>query len=229
MCALLPLSEEEILLKQINEDNLESHSSKLKYFSIKFLQYLRNRNFDESEKWLTKFEQECRKNDFSYYEPHFVLRKVWLLYHKSQFNEALVLLEGLNEWKKISFGCFYLFKSLLLLKLGKYDEAESVCYGRIVFHSLHSFSFSFVKFMKNDLPGAKELLQSWKIDIDINIILDYVCLYKIKWCDFNQKKNSSSRHEVGKSLKECVEMKKIIIEMFDIYFRHNFSFNLSLL
>ena len=84
--------------------------------------------------------------------------------------------------------------------------------------------------MKHDFSGAKELLESWNIDNDI--LLDYVCLYEMKWFDFNQKKNSPSlnqRHEVASSLKECVEMKKIIIEMYDDYFRHNFSFNFSLL
>ena len=231
LCTILRSSEEEKLLKQINEDHLESHSSKLKYFTIKYSQYLRNRNFDESEKWLTKFEQECRKYDISYYEPHLVLRKLWLLYWKSQFNEALELLEDL-EWKKVPFGNFYLIKSLLLLKLGKYDEAESVCDGRsdlIVFDSL---SLSFVKFMKHDFSGAKELLESWKINNVIKNILDYVCLYEIKWLDFNQKKNSSSLnqgHEVAKSLKECVKMKKIIIEKYDDYFRHSVGFDLSIL
>ena len=231
LCNFLPLSKQETLLKQINEDHLESHSSKLKYFTIKFLQYLRKRNFDESEKWLTKFEQECRKNDFSYYELHLVLRKAWLLYQKSQFNEALVLLEELDEWKQLLFWSFYIRKSLLLLKLGKYDEAESV-YDGISDLSIQSLSLSFVKFMKHDFFGTKELLESWKMVEGVRNILDYVCLYEIKWCDFNQKKNSSllnQRHEVGKSLKECVEMKKIIIEMFDFYFRHHFCFNLSLL
>ena len=226
----LSLLEQEILLKQINEDHLESHSSMLKYFSIRYLQYLRKRNFDESEKWLTKFEQECRKYDFSFYEPHLVFRKSWLLYWKSQFNEALELLEDLDEWKKVPFGFFYLFKSLLLLKLGKYDEAESVYDGRSDLNVLDSLSLSFVKFMKHDFSGAKELLESWNIDNDI--LLDYVCLYEIKWLDFNQKKNSSSlnqRHEVAKSLKECVEMKRTIIEMYDDYFRCRLSFNFSFL
>ena len=232
LCSLLSLSgDEETLLKQINEDHLESHSSKLKYFTIKYLQYVRNRNFDESEKWLTKFEQECRKNDFSYYEPHFVLHKVWLLYWKSQFNEALKLLEELDEWKKISFFIFYIQKSLLLLKLGKYDEAESVYNGfeKRNLDLLDSLSLSFVKFMKHDLPGAKELLKSWKMVEGVRNILDYVCLYEIKWCDFNRKKNSSSlnqTHEVAKSLKE---MKKIIIEMYDDFFRHTLAFNPSFL
>ena len=235
LCNLLSLSEVlngETLLKQINEDHLESHSSKLKYFSIRYLQYVRNRNFDESEKWLTKFEQECRKNDFSYYEPHLVFRKTWLLYQKSQFNEALELLEGLDEWIKLLFNSFYIKKSLLLLKLGKYDEAESVYDGRSDLIVLDSLSLSFVKFMKHDFSGAKEFLESWKIGIGINIILDYVCLYEIKWLDFNQKKNSSSlnqRHEVAKSLKECVEMKKIIIEMYDDHFKRYLSFNFSFL
>ena len=124
LCSFLSPLDEETLLKQINEDHLESLSSKLKYFSTRYLQYLMNRNFDESEKWLTKFEQGCRKNDFSYYEPHLVLRKSWLLYWKSQFNEALVLLEELDEWKRVSIGEFYFFKSLLLLKLHKYNEAD---------------------------------------------------------------------------------------------------------
>ena len=224
LCALVSLSEQETLLKKINEDHLESHSSKLKYFSIRYMQYLRNRNFDESEKWLTKFEQECKRYDISYYKPHLVLRKVWLLYQKSQFNEALELLEGFDEWKKISFGSFYLFKSLLLLKLGKYDEVESVYDGRKL-DLLDSLSLSFVKFMKHDFPGAKEFLESWKILIGINNILDYVCLYEMKWCDFNQKKNSSSlRDKVLKSLEECVEMKKAIIEKYDNYFRYRFIF-----
>ena len=234
LCSLLSLSgDEETLLKQINEDHLESHSSKLKYFTIKYLQYVRNRNFDESEKWLTKFEQECRKNDFSYYEPHFVFRKVWLLYWKSQFNEALKLLEELDEWKKISFFIFYIQKSLLLLKLEKYDEAESVYNGfeKRNLDLLDSLSLSFVKFMKHDLPGAKELLKSWKMVEGVRNIFNYVCLYEIKWCDFNRKKNSSSlnqTHEVAKSSKECVEMKKIIIE-YDDFFRHTLAFNPSFL
>ena len=232
LCSLLHSLDEETLLKQINEDHLESHSSKLKYFTIKFLQYLRKRNFDESEKWLTKFEQECRKYDFSYYEPHLVLRKVWLLYQKSQFNEALELLEELDEWKQLSFGSFYIQKSLLLLKLGKYDEAESVYDGKIVSNLLSFLSLSFVKFMKHDFSGAKEFLESWKIIVNINNILDYVCLYEMKWCDFNQKKNSSllnQKYEVAKSLKECVEMKKIIIKMYDDLFRRRFSFILNFL
>ena len=220
----------ETILKQINEHHLESHSSKLKYFSIRYLQYLRQRNFDESEKWLTKFEQECRKYNFCYYKPYLVLRKSWLLYWKSQFNEALVLLEDMDEGEKKLFSTFYLFKSLMLLKLGKFVEAESVFDGESNFDLLESLSLSFVKFMKHDFSGAKELLESWKIDIGINNILDYVCLYEMKWFDFSQKKNSSSLnqgHEVLKSLKECVEMKKIVIEMYDDYFRHNFCFNFS--
>ena len=232
LCNLLSLLGQEKLLKQINEGHLESHSSKLKYFSTRYLQYLRNRNFDESEKWLTKFEQECRNYDFSYYEPHLVLRKSWLLYWKSQFNEALVLLEELDEWKRVSFGEFYFFKSLLLLKLYKYNEAESVFNYRIDLDFLQYLSLSFIKFMKHDSPGAKELLESWKIVNDINNIFNYVCLYEMKWCDFNQKKNSSSlnqKYEVKKSLKECVEMKKIIMEMYDDYFRCRFCFNLNFL
>ena len=227
MCAS---SGQETLLNQINEDHLESHSSKLKFYSIRFLQYLQKRNFDESEKWLRKFEQECRKYDFSYYEPYLVLHKAWLLYQKSQFNKALELLEELAEWKKDLFD-FYFFKSLLLLKLGKYDEAETVCNGESDLDGFKFLSLSFVKYMKNDLPVARELLEIWKIDIDINNILDYVSLYEIKWCDFDQKKISSSmnqRHEVAKSLKECVEMKRFIIEMYDDYFRQRFFFNLSL-
>ena len=230
LCNLLSSLDGETLLKQINENDLESHSSKLKYFSIRYLQYLRKRNFDESEKWLTKFEQECRKYDFSYYEPQLVFRKTWLLYQKSQFNEALVLLEELDEWKKVLFVNFYTQKSLLLLKLGNYDEAESVYDGKKL-DLLDSLSLSYVKFMKHDFSGAKKLLESWKIDNGINNILCYVCLYEIKWFDFNQKKNSSSlnqRQEVAKSLKECVEMKKIIIEMYDDYFRCRLSFNLNL-
>ena len=126
--------------------------------------------------------------------------------------------------KKIPFGCFYLFKSLLLLKLGKYDEVESVYDGRKL-DLLDSLSLSFVKFMKHDFAGAKEFLESWKILIGINNILDYVCLYEMKWCDFNQKKNSSSlRDKVLKSLEECVEMKKAIIEKYDNYFRYRFIF-----
>ena len=183
LCSFLSSLDEETLLKQINEDHLESLSSKFKYFSTRYLQYLMNRNFDESEKWLTKFEQECRKNDFSYYEPHLVLRKSWLLYWKSQFNEALVLLEELDEWKRVSIGEFYFFKSLLLLKLHKYNEAESVFNYRIDLDLLQYLSLSFIKFMKHDLPGAKELLESWKIDNDINNIFNYVCLYEMKWCD----------------------------------------------
>ena len=227
LCGLLSSLDRETLLKQINEHHLESHSSKLKYYSIRYSLYLKNRNFDESKKWLTKFEQECRKYDFSYYEPHFVLRKVWLLYWKSQFNDVLELLEKWDEWKRLLFGVFYLFKSLLLLKLGKYNEAESVYDDKNDFDVLQSLSLSFVKFMKNDFSGAKEILESWKINDDINNILDYVCLYKMKWYDFNQKKNSSSlnqRHEVAKSLKECVEMKEAIIEMYDNYFRYRFFF-----
>ena len=216
LCALLHPLNGETLLKQINEGHLESHSSKLKYFTIRYMQYLQKGNFDESEKWLTKFEQECRKYDFSYYEPHLVLRKVWLLYQKSQFNEALELLEELDEWKQLSFGSFYIQKSLLLLKLSKYDEAESLFDDESDFDLFDSLSVSFVKFMKHDFSGAKEFLESWKIIVNINNILDYVCLYEMKWFDFNQKKNSSSlnqRHEVASSLKECVEMKKIIIEI----------------
>ena len=231
-CTFNSLSDEETLLKKINENDLESYSSKLKYFSIRYLQYLRKRDFDESEKWLTKFEQECRKYDFSYYEPHLVFHKTWLLYWKSQFNEALELLEGLDEWIKLLFNSFYVFKSLLLLKLGKYDEAESVYDGRSDLNVFDSLSVSFVKFMKHDFSGAKELLESWKINNDIKIILDYVCLYEIKWLDFNQKKNSSSlnqRHEVAKSSKECVEMKKILMEMYDDVFRQRYCFNLNLL
>ena len=230
LCSLLSSLEQEKLLKQINEGHLKCHSSKLKYYSIRYLQYLKNRNFDESEKWLTKFEQECRKYDFSYYEPRLVFRKVWLLYQKSQFNEALELLEDLDEWKRLLFSNFYLFKSLLLLKLGKNDEAESVYDGISNLDSFDSLSLSYVKFMKHDLPGAKELLKSWKMVEGVRNILDYVCLYEIKWCDFNQKKNSSSmnqRHEVSKSSKECVEMKTMIIEMYDDYFRHHFCFILS--
>ena len=230
LCVLLSLLNREILLKQINEHYLESHSSKLKYFTIKFVHYLQKRNFDESEKWLTKFEQECRKYNFCYYKPYLVLRKSWLLYWKSQFNEALVLLEDMDEGEKKLFSTFYLFKSLMLLKLGKFVEAESVFDGESNFDLLESLSLSFVKFMKHDFSGAKELLESWKIDIGINNILDYVCLYEMKWFDFSQKKNSSSLnqgHEVLKSLKECVEMKKIVIEMYDDYFRHNFCFNFS--
>ena len=86
--------------------------------------------------------------------------------------------------------------------------------------------------MKHDLPGAKKLLESWMIDNDINNIFNYVCLYEMKWCDSKQKKNSSSlnqRHEVAKSSKECVEMKKIIMEMYDDYFRCRFCFNLNFL
>ena len=141
LCVLLVSSAQETLLKQINEHHLESHSSKLKYFTIRYLQYLKNRNFDESEKWLTKFEQECRKYDFSYYEPHLVLYKSWLLYQKSQFNEALVLLEDMDEGKKKLFNTFYLFKSLMLLKLGKFVEAESLFDGESIFIYLNLFLF----------------------------------------------------------------------------------------
>ena len=169
---------------------------------------------------------------YYYYEPHLVLYKTWLLYWKSQFNEALELLEELDKWEKASFVEYlHLFKSLLLLKLDKYDEAESVYDGRKL-DLLHSLSLSFIKFMKHDLPGAKELLKSWKMVEGVRNILDYVCLYEVKLCDFNQKKNSSSmnqRHEVSKSLKECVEMKTMIIEMYDDYFRHHFCFILSFL
>ena len=227
LCVLLHSLDRETLLKQINEHHLESHSSKLNYFSIRYMQYLQKRNFDESEKWLTKFEQESRRYDFSYYEPHLVFRKMWLLFWKSQFNEALVLLEELDEGKKKLFSTFYLFKSLMLLKLGKFVEAESLFDDVSNFDLLESLSLSFVKFMKHDFSGAKEFLESWKIDNGIKNILDYVCLYEMKWLDFNQKKNSSSlnqRHEVASSLKECVEMKKIVIEMYDDYFRHNFCF-----
>ena len=123
---------------------------------------------------------------------------------------------------------------MLLFKLGKYDEAESVYNGfdKRNLDIFDSLSLSFVKFMKHDFSGAKELLKSWMIDDVINKILVYVCLYEVKLCDFNQKKNSSSlnqRHEVASSLKECVEMKKIIIEMYDDFFRHKLIFNLSFL
>ena len=232
MCNLLFSFYGEILLNQINKNNLESHSSKLKYFSIRYSLYLKKRNFDESEKWLTKLEQESRRYDFSYYEPHLVIRKVWLLYWKSQFNEALELLEELDEWINLSFDFFYIQKLLLLLKLGKYGEAESVYDGRSKLNVFDSLSVSFVKFMKHDFSGAKEFLESWKIDNDINKILYYVCLYEMKWFDFNQKKNSPSlnqRHEVAKSLKECVETKKIIIEMYDDYFRDFYCFNVNFL
>ena len=228
---LLPSVEQEIFLKQINESHLESHSSKLKYFSIRYLQYLKNRNFNESEKWLTKFEQECRKNDFSYYQPLFVFRKVWLLYWKSQFNGALKLLEDLDEWNK-NFYEFYIFKSLLLFKLGKYDEAESVFDGINDLGILQYLSLSYVKFMKHDFSGAKELLESWKIDNDINNILKCVCLYETKCWNFNQKTGSSplnQREDIQKSLKECVEIKNVIIEMCNEVFLDKFNFALYLL
>ena len=227
---LLPSVEQEIFLKQINESHLESHSSKLKYFSIRFLQYLQKRNFNESEKWLTKFEQGCRKNDFSYYERLFVFRKVWLLYWKSQFIEALELLEELDEWNK-HFYEFYFFKSLLLLKLGKYDEAESVYDGKKL-DLLQSLSLSFTRFMKHDFSGAKELLESWKIGDGISNILKCVCLYETKCWNFNQKTGSSpsnQREDIQKSLKECVEMKNVIIEMCDEVFLDKFNFALYML
>ena len=46
--------------------------------------------------------------------------------------------------------------------------------------------------------------------------------YEKKWNDFNQKKNSSSlfnqNEDITKLLKDCVEMKKIVVKMYDDFF-----------
>ena len=212
---------EKSLLKQINESNLEKESDKLKYISIRFFQFLQKRDFAESEKWLNEFEERCIKYDFSYYKADIVFHEVWFLYRKSQFNEARDLLEKLDEFFKQSYNAFYILKSLLFLKLGKYDEAESVYNGKMHLYINDDVCLSFIKFMKNDFSGAKKFLEKWKVDNDINKILDYVCLYEIKWNDFNKKKNSSlfnQNEDIAKSLKKCVEMKKVVVKMYDMYF-----------
>jgi len=215
---------EEIFFKQINESKLEK-PEKLKYFSLRFHHWVRVRNFDESEKWLLKFEEGCMNYDFSFYESDIVFHKVWFLYWKSQFNKALELLEQLDEAVKQMSDTFYFLESLLLLKLGKYDEAETVYDGRSIVDTNDDSILSFVKFMKCDFSGVKKLLEKWKVVNEINNILDYVCLYEMKWNDFNRKKNSSSfnqNEDFIKSLKECVEMKKIIVKMYDDFFLHSY-------
>ena len=214
-------------MKQINESNLEKESDKLKYFSIRFFQFLRKRDFAESEKWLNEFEEGCIKYDFSYYEHKIVFHKVWFLYWKLKFNEALDLLEELDEVVKHSYDIFKLLKSLLLIKLGKYDKAESVFDGHIHFDVIYDdVCLSFIKVMKHDFTGAKKFLEKWKLKNDVNKILDYVFFYEKKWNDFNQKKNSSSlfnqNEDISKLLKDCVEMKKIVVKMYDDFFLYRF-------
>ena len=207
-------------MKQINESNLEKESDKLKYLSIRFSQFLRKRDFAESEKWLNEFEERCIKYDFSYYEHKIVFYKVWFLYWKLEFNEALDLLEELDEVFKQIYSEFYVLKSLLLLKLRKYDEAESVFDGEISINIHENVCHSFIKVMKNDFTGAMKFLEKWKVENDVNKILDYVFFYEKKWNDFNQKKNSSlfNHEDITKSLKDCVEMKKIVVKMYDDFF-----------
>ena len=145
-CISNDINGEKFLLKQINESNLEKESDKLKYFSIRFFQFLRKRDFAESEKWLNEFEEGCIKYDFSYYEHKIVFHKVWFLYWKLKFNEALDLLEELDEVFKQIYSEFYVLKSLLLLKLGKYDEAEYVYDGHFHFDDIHdNVCHSFIK------------------------------------------------------------------------------------
>ena len=166
-----------------------------------------------------KFEEGCTDYDLSYYEVYIVSYKVWFLFWKSQFNEALVLLEELDEVFKRSYSVFRFLRSLLLLKLGKYDEAESVYDGKSIFELFDYVCLSFVKFMKHDFSGAKDLLEKRKIHEEgINDISIGVWLYELKWNDFNQKKISFSfnqNEDVTKSLKECVEMKKMIAKWYD--------------
>ena len=198
----------EILLEQIDEKKLEEQSFKIKYFSLCFYCFLRKRDFDKSEKWLMRLEEGCTKYDFSYYEPGIVSHKVWFLYWKSQFNEAFGLLERLGEALR-PFDSFFLLKSLLLLKLKKYEEAESVFDGVEDSFSFSCLCLSFIKFLRNDFSGAMKNLEKYDNDDAIEEILNYVYFYEIKWHNFNEKKSSSSINEESKkSLKECVEMKK---------------------
>ena len=118
-------------------------------------------------------------------------------------------------------------KSLLLLKLRKYDKAESVFDGRISINIHDDVCLSFIKVMKHDFTEAKKFLEKWKVDDDVNKILDYVFFYEKKWNDFNQKKKNSSslfnqNEEITKSLKDCLEMKKIVVKMYDDFFLVNF-------
>ena len=83
--------------------------------------------------------------------------------------------------------------------------------------------------MKHDLSAAKDLLESCKYFIEIKNILDWIYFYEMKLRDSNQKKSSPSmnqRQDLAKSLKECIEMKKMIIKMYDDFFlkRLNFAY-----
>ena len=137
-------------------------------------------------------------------------------------------MEELDEDVKQKHSIFKLLKSLLLIKLGKYDKAESVFDGHIHFDVIYDdVCHSFIKVMKHDFTGAKKFLEKWKLKYDVNKILDYVFFYEKKWNDFNQKKKNSSslfnqNEEITKSLKDCVEMKKIVVKMYDDFFLYRF-------
>ena len=222
--------QQEMLLKNINVNDLESHSLKIQYFVLKYHQYLRKMKLEKCERWLVKFENECKSYDSVYYESDIVFFKVWLLYWKLQYHDALELLDKLDN--KCGNSTFYVFKSLLLLKLWKFDEAESAFndFGLLSYAgSFHlTVSLSFIKFMRHDLSGANKLLRDWIEKENIETILNWIFLYGRKFNDFNEKKNSSlSKDSINLSLGDCFEMKKTIVKMYDNLFLQGYVLTIT--
>uniref|UniRef100_A0A7M6DK37 Uncharacterized protein n=1 Tax=Clytia hemisphaerica TaxID=252671 RepID=A0A7M6DK37_9CNID len=203
------VKEVEVLLNSVDTNNL-SDMNFLLYYDTKCSLYIMNGCFDLAEQVMKNWKEHLHRKQYSRSSQfNFPKRNCFLLYKKGSYNESLLACDELKRDIVFTDANVFILEALILIKLGKFNEAEVLLDGfNLRNNGIIIQISSYLKFQKHDFEAVVKLLANVENEPLSNLLFlvkEYAKLHR-------QLGNNKSRELVER----CLQMNKIVNELFQV-------------